>query len=104
MNLSVLERIQLLQFLPREGDIISLRILQSLRLVVGFTEDEIKEFGLINDLEKDTTTWDNSKDVDIPIGERATDIIVDSLKKLNAEKKLPDTAIVLYEKFIPTTE
>ena len=103
MNLSVLERIQLLQFLPREGDIITLRILQTLRLTLGFKEEEIKEFRLDTNDETGITTWDSSKDVDIPIGEKATDIILDSLKKLNMEKKLPENAILLYEKFIPTT-
>ena len=104
MNLNVLERIQLLQFLPREGDIITLRILQTLRLTLGFKEEEIKEFRLDTNDETGITTWDSSKDVDIPIGEKATDIILDSLKKLNAEKKLPENAMVLYDKFIPTTE
>lgn len=104
MNLNVLERIQLLQHLPREGDIVSLRILQTLRMTIGFNEDEIKKFGLKTSQETELTTWENDEEVDIPIGEKATDIIVDALKKLNAEKRLPDTAIDLYDKFIPTTE
>jgi len=104
MNLNVLDRIHLLQFLPREGDIVSLRILQTLRMSISFTEDEIKKFGLNTDQETAKTTWDDDEEVDIPIGEKATDIIVDAFKKLNAEKRLPDTAIDLYDKFIPTTE
>ena len=104
MNLNVLERIQLLQHLPREGDIVSLRILQTLRMSIGFTEDELKRFDIKTDQETNITTWDNDEEVDIPIGEKATDIIVDALKKMNTEKKLPDTAIDLYDKFVPTTE
>ncbi len=104
MNLNVLDRIQLLQFLPHEGDIVSLKILQTLRLAIGFGEKEIKEFGLETNKETNRTTWENDKEVDIPIGEKATDIIVDALKGLNNEKRLPDTAVDLYEKFIPTTE
>jgi hypothetical protein len=104
MELNVLERIQLLQYLPREGDIVSLRILQTLRLSIGFTEDEIKKFELKTDEETNLTTWDNDEKVDIPIGEKATDLIVDAFKKMNAEKNLPDIAIDLYDKFVPTTE
>lgn len=104
MNLNVLDRIQLLQHLPREGDILSLRILQTLRTSIGFSEKEIKEFGLESDEETNQTTWESDEEVDIPIGEKATDIIVDALKKLNEEKKLPDTAIDLYDKFIPAIE
>lgn len=102
MNLKVLERIQLLQFLPEEGDIVSLRILQTLRLAIGFSENEIKEFGLKTDTER--TTWESDREVDIPIGEKATDIIVESLKKLSTDKRLPNSAIDLYDKFIPTIE
>ena len=104
MKLNVLERIQLLQYLPREGDIVSLRILQTMRMSFGFTEDEIKKFEIKTDQETNITTWGKDEEVDIPIGEKATDIIVDALKKMNAEKRLPDTAIDLYDKFIPTTE
>jgi len=104
MNLNVLDRIHLLQFLPREGDVVSLRILQTLRLSLSFTEDEVKKFNLIVDAETELTTWENDEELDIPIGEKATDIIVDTLKNLSKEKKLPDTAIGIYDKFIPTTE
>lgn len=102
MNLNVLDRMLLLEFLPREGDIASLRILETLRLSIGFSEDEFKEFNLKTSEETGLTTWENDKEVDVPIGEKATDIIVDTLKKLDREKKLPNTAIELYDKFIPT--
>lgn len=80
-----------------------LRILQTLKMSLSFTEDEIKAFGLTSDRETQQTTWEADEEREIPIGEKATDIIVDALKKLDREKKLPENAMGVYEKFIPTT-
>lgn len=104
MNLSVLERLTILSILPSEGDFATLRILQSLKMSLSFTEDEIKTFGITSNAETLQTAWEVDEDAEIPIGEKATDIIVDALKKLDREKKLPENAMGVYEKFIPTTE
>ena len=106
MNLDIVDRLVLLKHLPREGDIVSLRILQKLKLTLGFSEEEIKKYDLVTNPETGDVKadWSKNEEVDIPIGEKATDIIVDTLKKLSKEKKLPEPAIELYEKFIPTTE
>lgn len=108
MILDISERLTLLTILPHEGDYASLKILNQLRLSLSFTEEEIKEWGIIGDPEKNMTSWANpnetdSQEAEIPIGEKATDIIVEALKKLDSEKKLPENALEVYEKFIPTT-
>ena len=102
--MSVLERLITLSILPKEGDFATLRILQSLKMSLSFTEDELKAFGLTSDPEAQQTAWEVDEDKEIPIGEKATDIIVDALKKLDREKKLPENAMSVYEKFIPTTQ
>lgn len=103
MNLSVLDRIVLLAALPKQGDYATLKILMNLRMSLSFTEEEVKEFGLTTTAEKGTS-WTMSEEAEIPIGEKATDIIVDAFKKLDREKKLAPEMIDTYEKFIPTTE
>jgi hypothetical protein len=103
MKLSVADRIILLMALPKEGNYATLKILMNLRMSLSFTEDEIKEFGLA-EREEGGTSWDNDSEVDIPIGEKATDIIVDAFRRLDRDKKLTAEAIDTYEKFIPTTE
>ena len=65
--------------------------------------EEVKEFGITSDLEARTTSWEKNGEAEIPIGEKATDIIVDAFKKLDREKKLAEEMIETYEKFIPTT-
>jgi hypothetical protein len=104
MNLSILERLVLLKVLPKEGDYASLKILTGLRLALSFSEEETKAWTIISDAATGRTEWKENGEADIPIGEKATDIIVDSLKHLSREKKLPLEAMSIYEKFIPTTE
>lgn len=102
MNLSVLERLVLLSILPKEGDYATLRILQNLRMSLAFTEEETKEWGITT--ENNQTKWKMNEETEIPIGEKATDIIVGAFKKMNKDKKLPEQALGTYEKFIPITD
>jgi hypothetical protein len=101
MNLSVLERIVVLKVLPAEGDYATLKILTNLRMALSFTEEEIKAWDIRSDPTNNRTTWKVEGVADIPIGERATDIIVTALKKLDREKKLSVQDMSVYEKFIP---
>ncbi len=48
--------------------------------------------------------WDENGEAEIPIGEAATGIIVDSLRDLEKSKTLPIELCEIYERFIPTTE
>lgn len=104
MNMSVLERLVALSILPKEGDFATLKILTNLRLSLSFTEEEIKKWEITADPKTGRTSWREDAEAEIPVGEKATDIIVGALKKLDREKKLPAEAMSLYEKFIPTTE
>jgi len=100
MKLNVLERITLLQLLPTEGSYITFKILIDLKANLAFNEKEIKEFKIE---EKDgRVTWRKSEEKEIVIGEKAGDIVVEALKKLDDAGKINDQNIVLYEKFIKT--
>lgn len=103
MNLSVLDRLVLLTALPKEGDYASLKILMNLRMSLSFTEEEIKKWGITSDPETTATSWDDNAEAEIPIGEKATDIIKGAFKKLDREQKLKPEMIDTYEKFISTT-
>lgn len=100
MELSVIERLGLLSVLPKEGSFITLRIVNDLRKSVGFTEEEIKEFEL---READgRVTWNSAAETprDIPIGEKATDVIVEALKDTDKRKALNASTFALYERFV----
>lgn len=105
MNLSVLERLTILKALPQNEDYASLKILQTLRMSLSFTEKEIKEWNIKSDMETGVTSWEKGAGkIDIPIGEKATDLVKAAFKKLNAEKKLDESMLGTYERFISTTE
>lgn len=100
MELQVGERLVLLSVLPQEGDFTTLKIVRELRESLSFTEDEHKTYDFKQ--EGNFVIWNKEKDVskDVHIGEKANDIIVAALKKLNEEKKLRDEHFSLYEKFV----
>ena len=102
MELSIFERLILLNVLPKEGDFTTLKIVRKLRDDLSFSEDEHKVLEFKND--GGQVQWKLAGDIakDISIGEKATDIIVEVLKELNKTKKLTEQHIGLYEKFVET--
>jgi hypothetical protein len=99
MELGILERISLLNSLPAEGDVVTVRILKKLRADLGFTEEEIKEHEIKS--EDNRVMWKESDyKADIPIGEKATDIIKSAFKKLDREGKIREEMLPLYDTFM----
>jgi hypothetical protein len=100
MKLTILERLMLLGILPKESNIISLRIIADLRKELSFSEEEIKDAKIIGS--GMNVTWDSTKDPvkDIEIGPAAFVIISDSLKGLDKTNKLTEQHISVYERFV----
>lgn len=98
MELDIKQRLILLQILPQEGDITTLKIIRDLLDSLSFTEEEHKQYNIR--VEDKQFVWDNEGEPkDIPIGERASDVISNAFKKLNKEKKLRIEHMELYERF-----
>jgi hypothetical protein len=96
VKLNVLERITLLGILPAEGNYLTFKILMDLKALLSFTEEEIKRYGIT---EADGLIhWQMSSDAELNIGEKAMDIIMQSLKKLDEQGKLNDRTFPLYER------
>ena len=91
----------LLNILPKEGDFTTLKIVRKMREDLSFSEEEHKALDF-KQVDEGRIQWkqDADKPKEISIGEKATDIIVEVLKKLNDDKKLQDQHYSLYEKFI----
>lgn len=102
MELGIMERIQLLNILPAEGNVVTLRIVQKLRTELGFTETEIKEHEIKT--ENDQVKWKTADyKVDISIGEKAMDIIKEAFRKLDREGKMQASILPLYDTFMEVT-
>jgi len=105
MKLTVPERFILLGILPPEGNFVTLRVVRDLYKNLSFKEEEIKDYKIKIGMDNGVSTanWDQKKgsvEKEIEIGEMATQIIVDQLKKLDTEKKLKPTMFTVYEKFV----
>ena len=100
MKLSVKERLNLLLILPAEGNFSTIKIVRQLREDCSFSEQDHKDFEIKTDNNRFQWEQDKEKNKEIKIGEKATDIIVSTLKKLDADEKLTDGQIELWEKFI----
>ena len=102
MQLGIIDRIQLLNILPEQGGIVTLRIVAELREALGFSESDITTAGIKQD-EQGRITWNASEELekDVTIGDTAKSIIVAALKDLDGKKKLTQQHMSLYEKFVP---
>ena len=102
MKLTVIERVSLLGVLPTEGNFVTLKIVRQMRESLSFTEDEIKTLSLRQD--GDQIMWNALAETpggtEIAIGEKAKEIIAESLKKLDQQGKLTEQLISVYEKFV----
>ena len=108
MNLSLKERFQLQGILPREGNILTIRIVRDLQHGLAPSEAEIKAYGIkqIGEGKEAFTVWDVQKEQpkDVQIGEKAADIIKDALKAMSDTAKLPLDCVPLYERFVEGKE
>ncbi len=102
MKLNLLERLTLLKILPKENSFLTLKVVRGLTEKLGVEEKEFKEFGIIQDKKTGQITWNEkgTKEKEFEIGEKENDIIIESLKGLDKEKKLVTEHLTLYEKFV----
>jgi len=102
MLLGIKDRYVLLRTLPMEGNFRTMRTIVKLREDLLPTEDEIKKFGIMTSPDGNSIQWDTDKavEVDIQIGEVATEVIVAALKGLDSQDKLTAEHISLWELFI----
>jgi hypothetical protein len=118
-TLTVSERIILLNLLPPEGNVLTLRIVRKLREALSFSEEEVerlhfREAGEVvpeddelpaekqRRVVPDTLNWLSAEDPnkEYRFGGATLEIIRSALNKLNDEKKLREAHIPVWEKFI----
>lgn len=108
MLLSVLERIQILSLLPKEGNVFLLRMIQETIKTVGFTEKELKLLNIVT--EGSITKWKPIAPayVDVVLGTRVRELVIEKLQEMEKEttqgKKLSLEMLPLYERFIENKE
>ena len=100
MEFSVRDRIILTNLLPKEGNIVDLRIIRNLTDELGFDEHDLANFGMAQN--ETGVTWDPSKEQPkrVAIGPRAGAIIRERLEALNRANKLTADHLPLWERFV----
>ena len=99
-SLTVIDRVILLNILPKEGNMVTLLALRSVKEALVFSEAE--NLALEVKMEDGNLFWnkDAEQSKDIEINGTMLSMIVDALKKMDAEGKLSETMIDTYQKFI----
>ena len=98
MKLSVLDRLVLLNVLPKEGEITTLKVIRKLKDDLSFSEEEHKVLKFRQ--EGENLAWDELPDREIEIGEKATDVIVNAFKNLSKQGKLHVDYVEMYDRFV----
>lgn len=106
MLLTARERFRLLDVLPAQESIETLKILRNLKMDLALSEEETAKYTY-----KDEKTGANlftgpglTEEVEIPIGERAMDICTAALRAASQAKRLTEFHISVYDKFIKKSE
>lgn len=99
MELNTFERLTLLNILPPEGDLITIRVLHGLKERLGFTEEELQALELRTEGQRVFWKPEADKEVDVEIGSKAESIIRETLEKLNKDKKIKEEHLSLCDKF-----
>lgn len=111
MELTVFERLLLLNVLPREADLTTLKVVRQLREDLSFSEGELAalHFRHPGETLDDGTAvpegriqWNRAADAlkTIEIGPAASTVIVTRLRELDRQKKLTEAHLTLCDKFL----
>jgi hypothetical protein len=106
IGLNILERSTIVELLPGEGNIITLRLKRDLVSKVGFSAEDFERFEIKStpdetDPTKSWTSWNAAGNTPIEIGfeDAEIELVKKKLAELNSAGKLTDKMISLYEKF-----
>lgn len=102
VGLTLFERIVLLTLLPDQGSYVTLKIVRDLQNELAPSEEEIALSGL-RELPGggiDAENWQVVPEKKVLFGDKAKELVVNALNKLDEEEKLKFEHFTLYEKFI----
>lgn len=109
MRLTIAERMAILNILPQQGNIATLRILQDLQRKLTFSEEEFMKYKVKHEV-KEGNAWiewapefDKAR-VDIPISKVESGIITQALMKLDQNSQLQLGALPLWDYFVENKE
>jgi len=104
MKLTVLERLILINFLPRQGNFLELKLLKELLPELEFSAEETAAIAFKVNSHSGQVTWDAkaAKMVikDCVVSEHVKPVLIAEFVRLDSAKQLNANQISLYEKFV----
>ncbi len=100
MELNVLERLLLLNLLPKEGSFTNLKLIRVVREELSFTEEEHKLLQFKQTGDKLVWLEGAISNKEVEIGKVTCELIVKALKALDEREGLTEGHVSLYEKFV----
>lgn len=109
MNFTISDRLALLNVLPMQGNIVTLRVVQELKMSLSFSEEEMEKWKIVNQKVDGgaIVTWDEdfaNETKDIEIGKATATVIKQELVRQSNQGKLRFDAVPLYERFVEGKE
>ena len=98
MLLNISERIAAFGILPERGNFATLRIVEDLRRELSISEEEADECGIV--FGNDQITWQKDIEKEIAFSDRAKEMILEALKKLDTANEMEPRHMSLWRKFI----
>jgi len=103
-KLKILDRLLILNMLPTESNVVTMRVIRNIQDNIGFKDEEIKKYNIktkASDSGGSSVKWDDdSYEVDVDIGDTGISIIKEALETLDKGNKITDGHLDLYEKFM----
>jgi hypothetical protein len=99
MKLNILQRILIFSILPKEGTLLTMKTLKSLKTKITFSEDDVKEYNIR--IDGNQYLWDGDKpnDTEFDLTEGEVKFITDGLKELDVQGKITEQYLSLCELF-----
>lgn len=101
MKLNTFERLTILNVLPQEGDLTTIKLVRQAREELSFSAEEHEALKFVTSEDGNTLTWNSAaeteKDYDFPV--KITAMIRERFVQLNKDKKLTEAHLTLCEKF-----
>lgn len=105
MELTIAERILILNLLPQEGNVVTLRVVRDLQSELGFSDKEMKKLKIVSNPDG-TITWPKEKagvKKNIIFTEARWNIVKGEMEKLERAGRMRLNLISLYERFVEAT-
>jgi hypothetical protein len=96
ITVSIKERLHLNLLIPQEGSFLEMMAMRSLRAKVDFSEEEIKQHAIQE--HGGSVQWEGESQKDIELTEADVSTLLDRVKELDAQKKIPLDFIGIIQK------